>query len=109
MGAFQLAKHCRHSFQPKDDKRTLPFSVICSDAWVSTLEKTRFVYKYLATFTDECSRMTDVYLMKNNTKTLICSKFFTIMSNVYVTPKFKSYALEVNILQRGCIPICVRK
>lgn len=74
--AFQLAKHCRHSFQPSDDKSTIPFSVICSDAWVTTLEKTMFGYKYFATFTDECTRMIGVYLMKNKYKDLDMLKLF---------------------------------
>lgn len=79
---------------------------------MGTPEKSVFGYECFVTYIDECTRMTCIYLIKNRGVIPDMFKLFHIHTkSMYNAKKLECYipTMEVNILQKGCKPICMRK
>ena len=88
----ELGKHHRATFHSNINKSAIPFSLIHTDVWGPSHIPTMNGFRWFASFTDDCTRTTWVYFVKEknavfsifkNFHKMICTQFNTVVRIVW--------------------------
>jgi hypothetical protein len=118
--AFEFAKHTRHSYSSSNNKNSMPFMTIHSNAWEPTHNVSLSGHRWFVTFIDCCTRRTWVYLTKTKSEVfsyfqsfqkMICTQFDakvkilrTDNGTEYMEGGFRAYLDSHGILhQTSCV------
>ena len=66
--ACEVGKYYRASFAPINNKSSIPFTLIYNDVWGPSRITSLKGHRWFVSFIDDCSRITWLYMMKENGK-----------------------------------------